>query len=457
MRKIVFTIFLVTMVLAALSTESSAGSAILSWDVNIESDLAGYKIHYGTISRGYTRSVDVGLTSTPTSPQYTVNNLTEGTTYFFAVTAYDSSGNESGYSNEASKVIPDLTPPVITAITATNITSTGAVISWTTNEPATSQVEYGPNTNYGFFSPLNPTLMVSRSVSLSGLSAGTTYHYRVISRDAAGNISTSGDNTFTTAPPPTTTTTTTTIIITTTTNPSTTTTAPPPTTSTTTLATTTTQPSPTTTGPSTTTTLLPTTSSTAPTTTTTTRPPTTTTQATTTTTTTLPSPTDTTPPLDISNFMADPGNSHIRLTWLTPPDLDFVGVRIRYRTDGIFPVNPQDGELVGDFTAGPLTDGNHLHTGLMNGITYFYSAFSYDASGNFSRTVHAQATPLGDSSDNLNNSEGLSFGCGAVKDLSGGSGPTAGQAILNFIPYTLLFLLMNMIRRFRRKMDGILS
>ena len=80
-------------------------SAALSWDANSESDLAGYKIYYGVQSGNLMTVVDVGLTATPTTPQYIVTVPVAGTTYYFAVTAYDLNGNESGASNEASKGI----------------------------------------------------------------------------------------------------------------------------------------------------------------------------------------------------------------------------------------------------------------------------------------------------------------------------------------------------------------
>lgn len=93
----------------------------------------------------------------------------------------------------------DSTPPVVSAVSATGMTGTGATITWTTDEPADSQVEYGLTTGYGATSSLDPTLVTGHSVLLSGLSASTLYHYRVHSRDASGNLTTSGDATFTTA------------------------------------------------------------------------------------------------------------------------------------------------------------------------------------------------------------------------------------------------------------------
>lgn len=94
----------------------------------------------------------------------------------------------------------DIEPPQISNLTASNITANQAQITWLTNESADSQVEYGLTTSYGVSTPLDPTLVVSHSMTLSNLQMNTSYHYRVKSKDAAGNLTTSGDFTFTTLP-----------------------------------------------------------------------------------------------------------------------------------------------------------------------------------------------------------------------------------------------------------------
>jgi concanavalin A-like lectin/glucanase superfamily protein/Big-like domain-containing protein len=93
----------------------------------------------------------------------------------------------------------DTTPPVISSVASSSVSTTGATIGWTTNEAGDSQVEYGPTTAYGSSTPLNTSQVTTHSQTLSGLAAGTLHHYRVKSRDAAGNLATSGDFTFTTA------------------------------------------------------------------------------------------------------------------------------------------------------------------------------------------------------------------------------------------------------------------
>ncbi len=73
---------------------------LASWDPNPESDLAGYNIYFGTSSGNYDQSIDVG-----NNVEWFTNNLVISAVYYFAVTAYDSSNNESPFSREASLLI----------------------------------------------------------------------------------------------------------------------------------------------------------------------------------------------------------------------------------------------------------------------------------------------------------------------------------------------------------------
>jgi len=73
--------------------------AEISWAANTEPDLAGYKVYHGTSPATYTESVDVGNVTT-----YVWNGLPYGNNYF-AITSYDTSANESGYSDEVTTAI----------------------------------------------------------------------------------------------------------------------------------------------------------------------------------------------------------------------------------------------------------------------------------------------------------------------------------------------------------------
>ncbi len=99
-------IFFFMMVMLLFAVPAFAANVSLTWDPPTTNedgtpltDLAGYKVYYGNASGNYTENIDVVNVLT-----YTVKNLTDGT-WYFAVTAYDTSDNESDYSNEVNKTI----------------------------------------------------------------------------------------------------------------------------------------------------------------------------------------------------------------------------------------------------------------------------------------------------------------------------------------------------------------
>ena len=76
------------------------GTAALSWEANTDPDLAGYNVYMGTQPGVYGAPISIGNTTS-----YTVGNLTGGRTYYFSLTAVDTSGNESLHSSEVSKSV----------------------------------------------------------------------------------------------------------------------------------------------------------------------------------------------------------------------------------------------------------------------------------------------------------------------------------------------------------------
>jgi parallel beta-helix repeat protein len=121
--------------------------------------------------------------------------------------AYDLDGNtrprgpawDAGAYEDIS--IPDVLPPVLSAVAVTELHRTWATITWTTHEVADAQIEFGMTPDYGNTSSLDPALRITHAVTITGLVLDTTYHYRILSRDAAGNLGASEDLTFTTPPP----------------------------------------------------------------------------------------------------------------------------------------------------------------------------------------------------------------------------------------------------------------
>jgi hypothetical protein len=99
---------------------------------------------------------------------------------------------------------PDGIPPVISNVVATP-TSYSALVTWTTDEAATSVVDYGLTSSYDNQTSNTVNLVTSHSIQLQNLQPNTTYHYAVTSTDWGGASSTSLDRVFQTpvlTPPP---------------------------------------------------------------------------------------------------------------------------------------------------------------------------------------------------------------------------------------------------------------
>lgn len=179
------------------ATPSSSTQINLSWTASTDNvGVSGYWIErcQGVGCNSFSR-VNSSLVVTTS---FNDTRLSENTSYSYRVQAADGAGNLSAYSAVVGATTLDSTPPVISSVNAGNITGTGATIAWTTNEAADSQVEYGTTTAYGSSTLVNTSLVTNHSVPLAGLLSQTVYHYRVKSKDAAGNPATSADFTFTT-------------------------------------------------------------------------------------------------------------------------------------------------------------------------------------------------------------------------------------------------------------------
>jgi len=199
--------------LLAVSGPVTVGSAdVTPPSVSITAPTAGATVS-GTVTIAATASDNVGVAgvqfkldgatlgaedvAAPYSLSWNTTGAANGSHSLTAV-ARDAAGNTTTSSAVAVTVSNDTTPPVISAVTSTSVSSSGATITWTTNEASDSQVDYGTTTAYGSSTALNASAVTAHSALLSGLSANTIYHYRVRSRDAAGNLALSADFTFTT-------------------------------------------------------------------------------------------------------------------------------------------------------------------------------------------------------------------------------------------------------------------
>jgi hypothetical protein len=184
-------------VISAISATSitSSGATII-WTTD---DFSDSQVEYGpTTSYGTSTTLDATMV---TSHSVSISGTTASTLYHYRVKSRNTAGllTTSGDDTFTTTATVDTTPPVISAVTATSITNTGATITWTTDEASDSQVDYGLTTSYGSTTTLDATMVTSHSVPIAGTAASTLYHYHVKSRNAASLLQTSGDNTFTTA------------------------------------------------------------------------------------------------------------------------------------------------------------------------------------------------------------------------------------------------------------------
>lgn len=201
-------------VISAVSASSiTQNGATIKWTTD---DSANSQVLYGLSSAyGSNTTVNSSMVTSPhtvTLPGTGLPALTPNTVYHYKVRSTNSASltTESGDYTFTTLAPVDNTPPTISNTIISGVTTSSATITWTTsNENSDTQVEYALTSLYtnSISTPLkdSPNAVPASSrvtfphtVTLSGLSAGTPYHYKVKSRDAAGNLAVSLDNVFTT-------------------------------------------------------------------------------------------------------------------------------------------------------------------------------------------------------------------------------------------------------------------
>ncbi|MCP4712898.1 MAG: hypothetical protein GY869_30085, partial [Planctomycetes bacterium] len=163
----------------------------LNWDRNIEPDLHKYNIYRDTSSTP-TTLVDSVVAASPPDTFFVDTGLTNGQIYYYRITAVDSAGNASGYSNEVSETPVDETPPA----DPQNLNATAGDeqidLDWDANsEPDLTKYRIYRDT----VSPattLVDSVVGAPPVALypdTGLINGQIYYYRITAVDNAGNAS----------------------------------------------------------------------------------------------------------------------------------------------------------------------------------------------------------------------------------------------------------------------------
>lgn len=106
MRRILISSICILCLIIFYVCSCQAASLTVTWDANTEDDLAGYKLYYGTAPGTYGTPLVLGTVTV-----YQLMSLKDHTIYYIALTAFDTSANESGYSQEVSATTGDETSP----------------------------------------------------------------------------------------------------------------------------------------------------------------------------------------------------------------------------------------------------------------------------------------------------------------------------------------------------------
>lgn len=140
-------------------------------------------------------------TLTDANGRYTLSGVTQGnftgTITKGGYTTHPLSGTVTAGQTLTLNAALNRVYPVISQIAVTNVTINSATVTWMTDQPTDSRVDYGTTTAYGTVVS-DPTLTTTHSLSLTGLASNTTYHVKVTSTNTYGTSSSSGDYTFVT-------------------------------------------------------------------------------------------------------------------------------------------------------------------------------------------------------------------------------------------------------------------
>src|SRR5262249_45822138 len=160
-------------------------NATITWNTNENSDS---QVEYGTTTAyGQLTTLNPSLVTAHSQGLF---GLIAGTVYHYRVRSRDANGNLA-VSGDYTFTTGSL---VISNVAAGGIASFCVTITWNTNENTDTKVEHCPTTASGHFPSTtpNPALVTAHSQFVNGLTAETVYHYRVRSRDVAGNLAVSG-------------------------------------------------------------------------------------------------------------------------------------------------------------------------------------------------------------------------------------------------------------------------
>jgi hypothetical protein len=171
----------------------TANSATITWTTDQPS---ASQVQFGA-TPGY-GSLSAFSAPLVTAHSVTVPGLSAGKTYNYAALSVNATGQVGTSTNFVLTTVSQAGPAAVSTVTAIEITMNSATIAWTTDQASASQVEYGTTASYGKLSGFVAAPVTSHKVHLTSLTPGTTYNYAALSTGATGQVSKSGNFTFTT-------------------------------------------------------------------------------------------------------------------------------------------------------------------------------------------------------------------------------------------------------------------
>ncbi|MDN5852026.1 MAG: hypothetical protein L0K86_04115, partial [Actinomycetia bacterium] len=175
-----------------LAATGGDGIVELTWDANGEPDISGYRVYRGDsadVATGPGATPITGTSLLPT-PAYTDTPVENGTTYFYAVVAVDSHGNESQASASTSATPADTTPPAAPIGLAAEAGDGVVALDWDDSADADLDHYVVYRATAADLSDAAPVTEVTESAyDDEGVDNGTTYHYYVVAVDADDNSS----------------------------------------------------------------------------------------------------------------------------------------------------------------------------------------------------------------------------------------------------------------------------
>jgi peroxiredoxin/predicted amidophosphoribosyltransferase len=171
---------------------------VINWQTGLP---ATGQVEYGTTGEyGQRTALNTQLS---TEHSVSINGLSPEETYHYRIISTDADGNETTSRTDrmfTTLAPPDTTPPVISGLDVTPM-DTSVVIEWTTDEPASGQIEYGRSEELGSILELTGDTTTQHRAVLGGLKPQTTYHFIVKCADAQENETASDSARFTTLAP----------------------------------------------------------------------------------------------------------------------------------------------------------------------------------------------------------------------------------------------------------------